>query len=49
MFLPFSAPLYDRSTPDKVLAIDETKMSLAVLKVAELRFLSISRHRANSG
>jgi hypothetical protein len=39
MFLPFSAPLYHPIAPDKLLAIDEGKMSLAVLKFAELRVL----------
>jgi hypothetical protein len=38
MFLPFLAHLYNRNAPDKLFAIDERKMSIAVLKVAELRF-----------
>jgi len=49
MFLPFSAPLYHPIAPDKLLAIEERKMSLAVLKFAALRFLSIPRTRVNSG
>jgi hypothetical protein len=32
----FSAPLYHLLAPDKRVVIDERKMSLAVLKVAEL-------------
>ena len=37
MFLPFSAPLYHHIAPDTCVVIDERKMSLAVLKVAEFR------------
>jgi len=39
--LPFLAHLYNRNAPDKLFAIDERKMSMAVLKVAELRFLRL--------
>jgi hypothetical protein len=41
MFLPFLAHLYNRNAPDKLFAIDERPMSIAVLKVAELRFLRL--------
>jgi hypothetical protein len=41
MFLPFLAHLYNRNAPDTLFAIDERKMSMAVLKVAELRFLRL--------
>jgi hypothetical protein len=41
MFLPCLAHLYNRNAPDKLFAIDERKMSMAVLKVAELRFLRL--------
>jgi hypothetical protein len=37
MFLPLLGHLYNRNAPAKLFAIDERKMSLAVLKVAELR------------
>jgi hypothetical protein len=43
MFLPCLAHLYNRNAPDKLFAIDERKMNMAVLKVAELRFLRLLR------
>jgi hypothetical protein len=47
MFLPCLAHLYNRNAPDKPFAIDERKMNMAVLKVAELRFLSLPRSWVN--
>jgi hypothetical protein len=38
---PFLAHLYNPNAPDKLFAIEERKMSMSVLKVAELRFLRL--------
>src|SRR5918992_1198775 len=44
MIFPFSAPLFHHIAPDKRVVIDERKMSLAVLKVAELRLSPYFSH-----
>ena len=41
MFLPFLAHLYNRNAPDKLFAIDEKQMSMAVLKVTVLSLMRL--------
>jgi hypothetical protein len=50
MFLPFLAHLYNRNAPDTLFAIgEERKMSMAVLKVAEIPFLGLLGTWLNTG
>jgi len=49
MFFPFSLLFYHPIAPDKLLAIDERKMTLAVSKVRELRLLFLPHSRVGGG